>query len=75
MLPIKDGPNGKFDLQQIIDIAGSGNGANIFMDAIEAAKGFEALNEEFAIKITKDVCKDPCKHAIDESATKALINH
>ena len=58
-------------MDQINDIAGPGNEDNIFLDAI--TKGFAALDQDFAVQITKDVCKDPCKHVIDEVRTQSLI--
>merc|ERR1711881_322801 len=70
VLPIKSG--GKLDVQQINDMAGPGNDANIFWEASE--KGFAAPDSNFAAKVTAGVCKDPCKHVVDEAEINAIIN-
>jgi len=71
VLPIKSG--GRLDKQQIFDMAGPGNEDNIFWEAVEG--GFEALDENFASKVTAGVCKDPCKSVFTEDDIKEIIEN
>ena len=59
-------------MQQIRDMAGPGNDDNIFMTALD--RGFEALDNTFAAEVTKGVCKNPCKHVIDQVEIDLLID-
>ena len=57
VLPIRP-PKGSLNMRQIRTIAGSGNDANILTQAIE--RGFDALNEEFAMEMSSRLCSEPC---------------
>jgi len=52
-------PVGRLDMNEINEIAGPGNQANVLTDALE--RGFDALDEEFAAKISRILCGDPCR--------------
>ena len=58
MLPVNPG-NGQVDMKQIITIAGGSHfRENVFTDALE--NGFDALDEDFAARITQLLCRQEC---------------
>jgi len=69
VLPIKS--SGKLDMEQINQMAGHKD-ANIFLDALVG--GFQALDLNFASKVAAGVCKDPCRHVVDEQEIQSLIS-
>ncbi|CAK8690957.1 unnamed protein product [Clavelina lepadiformis] len=56
VLPVLPPRGGRLDLDEILSI--TRNEENILRDALE--RGFEALDEEFAARISSLLCEDPC---------------